>query len=169
MNFFDKVYVRLALALLGVSILLDLVWVIMEGGSKWNPPKYELYEIEYLQGYNRGDARFENIIPGRYILKIKTESINRPSKFVVNYACNSKVVMHEIYPSKNETSLILRSSLASLVEDLRNYSLDKNKRDEQICFSDLSDNIGYAFVAVRSKKINTYNLLIQVDPEYFLL
>ena len=52
MNFFDKVYVRLALALLGASILLDLVWVIMEGGSKWNPPKVSNSSV-YMVGYQR--------------------------------------------------------------------------------------------------------------------
>ncbi len=39
---------------------------------EYNPPKYDVYEIEYLHGYNRGDARFENIVTGTYYLRIKT-------------------------------------------------------------------------------------------------
>jgi hypothetical protein len=38
MNFFDKVYIRLTLGLIGISIILDLVWLIMYAGTKWNPP-----------------------------------------------------------------------------------------------------------------------------------
>lgn len=39
---------------------------------EYNAPKYDVYEIEYLHGYNRGDARFENIVAGTYYLRIKT-------------------------------------------------------------------------------------------------
>lgn len=38
---------------------------------KFYPPKYDTYEIEYFHGYNRGDAKFLNVVPGTYILKIK--------------------------------------------------------------------------------------------------
>lgn len=69
--------------------------------------------------------------------------------------------------SKQEASLILRHSLVSLIEDLKNYSLDSKKRDEQICFANLFNEIGHAFVGVRSKKVCPYNILIEVDPEYF--
>ena len=41
----------------------------------YNQPKYENYEIEYYHGYNRGDARFEQMIPGHYILRICPEKI----------------------------------------------------------------------------------------------
>ena len=59
----------------------------------YNAPRYDVYEIDYLHGYNRGDARFENIVPGTYYLRIKTEKIDRPSQFVVNYASNNKIIM----------------------------------------------------------------------------
>jgi hypothetical protein len=67
---------------------------------EYNAPRYDVYEIEYLHGYNRGDARFENIVPGVYYLRIKTEKVDRPSRFVVNYSCNSKVVMEEVNLTK---------------------------------------------------------------------
>ena len=59
----------------------------------YKKPKYELYDIEYLKGYNRGDAKFINIVPGRYIFKIKTEAVDKPSNFIINYCCNSNVEM----------------------------------------------------------------------------
>lgn len=52
MNFFDKAYIRLALALLGISIILDIVWLAMEAGSKWNPPEVS-NNSEYQKGYMR--------------------------------------------------------------------------------------------------------------------
>lgn len=36
MNFFDKPYIRLTLALIVTSIVLDLVWLVMYAGPKWN-------------------------------------------------------------------------------------------------------------------------------------
>lgn len=38
MNFFDRVYIRLTLALIAASVVLDFVWLIMYTGIKWNPP-----------------------------------------------------------------------------------------------------------------------------------
>ena len=43
-------------------------------GDNWkdfDPPQWEAYEVEYFHGYNRGDARFVDIAPGRYVLRIK--------------------------------------------------------------------------------------------------
>jgi hypothetical protein len=39
----------------------------------YTTPRYDVYDIEYLHGYNRGDARFLNIAPGDYYLRIKVE------------------------------------------------------------------------------------------------
>lgn len=52
MNFFDKVYIRLTLALLAVSVILDLVWLIMYAGQKWSPPSVS-NTSEYEVGYMR--------------------------------------------------------------------------------------------------------------------
>ena len=71
--------------------------------------------------------------------------------------------------SKKEASLILRHSIISLIEDLKNYSLDSKKRYEQICFANLFHEIGYSFVAVRSKRECPYDILIEVDPMYKII
>ena len=52
MNFFDWVYIRLTLALILVSIVLDLVWLIMYAGTKWNPAAVSNSTI-YQLGYQR--------------------------------------------------------------------------------------------------------------------
>lgn len=67
---------------------------------KFYPPKYDTYEIEYFHGYNRGDAKFLNVVPGEYILKIKPEKVDQSTRFIVNYACNSPLNMQLIKPSK---------------------------------------------------------------------
>ena len=40
--------------------------------NDYNPLEYETYEIEYLKGYNAGDAHFLAVEAGRYILRIKS-------------------------------------------------------------------------------------------------
>lgn len=126
--------------------------------------------MEYLHGYNRGDARFVELIPGRYILKIKPEhqKLQPISSFVLHYSSNVRFDLKEVSLQKKEASLMLRHSLVSLIEDLKNYSLDSKKRYEQICFACLFHEIGYAFVAVRSKTNCPYNILIEVDPQYII-
>ncbi len=45
-------YVRFTLALIGISIVIDIVWLIMYAGIKWNPPKVgndSVYETGYLR------------------------------------------------------------------------------------------------------------------------
>ena len=102
----------------------------MDVSPDYNAPLYDVYEIEYLHGYNRGDARFENIVPGTYYLRIKVETVDRPTRFVVNYASNSRFSMEEVNLEKKQTSAILRQSMASLIGSMTNYSLDTNLRYE---------------------------------------
>lgn len=52
MNFFDRVYIRLTLALIAGSIVLDLVWLIMYAGPKWNPSTVSNSSV-YQLGYQR--------------------------------------------------------------------------------------------------------------------
>lgn len=97
----------------------------------YNPPQYDVYEIEYLHGYNRGDARFENIVPGIYYLRIKTEKYpDGESKFVVNYSSNSRITMEEVNLSKQQRSAILRQAMSSMIGELTSYSLDVKTKYE---------------------------------------
>lgn len=38
----------------------------------YNRLHYETYEIEYLKGYNNGDAHFLKVVKGKYILRLKS-------------------------------------------------------------------------------------------------
>ena len=53
--------------------------------KEYNRLNYETYEIEYLKGYNNGDAHFLNVVKGKYILRFKSEVIPRESHYVINY------------------------------------------------------------------------------------
>jgi len=52
MNFFDKPYIRLTLALIVTSIALDLVWLILYAAPKWNISQVSNNSI-YQEGYMR--------------------------------------------------------------------------------------------------------------------
>jgi len=43
--------------------------------------------------------------------------------------------MEEVNLSKEQTSMILRQAMASLIGESTSYSLDKNKRNEEIVFA----------------------------------
>jgi hypothetical protein len=52
MNFFDKAYIRLTLALIVASIALDIVWLIVYASIKWNPSEVSnnsVYQIGYMR------------------------------------------------------------------------------------------------------------------------
>lgn len=38
LNHFDNLYIKLSLVLLGVSEVLDIIWLFMYASQKWNPP-----------------------------------------------------------------------------------------------------------------------------------
>ena len=63
---------------------------------KFEIPRYTAYEVEYSHGYNNGDAHFENIIPGNYILKIKAEPNEYDTQLCLNYCSDSNLVMEEV-------------------------------------------------------------------------
>ena len=52
LNFFDRLYIRFTLGLIGLSIILDIVWLCLEAGQKWNPPSVgnnSVYQAGYLR------------------------------------------------------------------------------------------------------------------------
>ena len=55
--------------------------------------------------------------------------------------------------------------MVSLIEDLNTYNLDRKLKNEEICFANTFEEIGYGFVGVRSKKKCPYNILIEIDPQ----
>lgn len=59
--------------------------------KEYNRLNYETYEIEYLKGYNSGDAHFLKAVKGRYILRFKSEVLNRDAHYVINYCSKNEI------------------------------------------------------------------------------
>lgn len=76
--------------------------------------------------------------------------------------------MNEIELSKEETSLLTRESMISLMGKLPRATLDKASKKDEVIFANKFEAIGYGFVGVRSNIENLYDIMIEVDPMYFL-
>jgi hypothetical protein len=84
---------------------------------------YETYEIEYLKGYNNGDAHFLKAVKGRYILRFKSEVIDRDAHYVINYCSKNEIKFREIQPSKLEETKIMKDAMASTIEKVPRINL----------------------------------------------
>jgi lauroyl/myristoyl acyltransferase len=73
--------------------------------------------------------------------------------------------MKECFPDKKETSAIMRQSMASLIGLMTCYHLDTTRKDEEIVYGNVFEEIGYGFVGLRSKKFCPYRILMEVDPK----
>ena len=60
----------------------------------------------------------------------------------------------------------MRQSMASLIGLMTCYHLDTTRKDEEIVYGNVFEEIGYGFVGLRSKKICPYRILMEVDPKY---
>ena len=74
----------------------------VEYEKEYNRLHYETYEIEYLKGYNSGDAHFLKAVKGRYILRLKSETLNRDAHYVINYCSKNEITFREFIPNKQE-------------------------------------------------------------------
>lgn len=87
MNFFDRVYIRLTLALTVVSIVLDLVWLILYAGPKWNPATVSNSSV-YQLGYQRFIVFFTvALIPlkvGVFFFLFKHRNAETQDKYMVS-------------------------------------------------------------------------------------
>jgi hypothetical protein len=63
--------------------------------GEYKQPRFSVYEIEYLKGYNKGDAHFISLEKGRYILRLKSELVSKPAKYSVNWVSSSRVHIKE--------------------------------------------------------------------------
>jgi hypothetical protein len=50
--------------------------------------------------------------------------------------------------------------MASMIGELTSYSLDINKKYEEIVFANLFEEVGYGFIGVRMKQSCPYRVLI---------
>lgn len=87
MNFFDRPYIRLTLALIVASVILDLVWLILYASSKWNPSDVSNNSI-YQVGYMRFIVFFTiALIPlkiGLFFFLFKHRNAQTSDKYVVS-------------------------------------------------------------------------------------
>ena len=87
MNFFDRIYIRLALALIVASVVLDIVWLIMYASSKWNPSSVS-NTSEYQIGYMRFIVFFTvALIPLKialFFFLFKHRNAENQDKFIVS-------------------------------------------------------------------------------------
>jgi hypothetical protein len=65
--------------------------------GEYRHPRFTVYEIEYFKGYNKGDAHFLSLEKGRYILRLKSELVNKPAKYSVNWVSSSRVQIEEFH------------------------------------------------------------------------
>lgn len=52
LNHFDNIYIKFTLGFLILSEVLDIIWLFMYAGQKWNPPQVgndSSYQIQYLR------------------------------------------------------------------------------------------------------------------------
>lgn len=61
------------------------------GSKDYIEPRFKVYEIEYLTGYNKGEAHFLNIPRGRYILRFKSELTNSPAKYAIDWVASHRL------------------------------------------------------------------------------
>ena len=64
---------------------------------------------------------------------------------------------------------MMRSAMISVMGRAPRATLDKALHKDDIGFGNTFDSIGYGYIAIRSAKDNTYDIMVEVDPEYILL
>lgn len=132
--------------------------------------RYETYEIEYLKGYNRGDAHFVSMSKGNYILRLKSETINKDAKYVINYCsddCNINI--EEILNMTNDDKVdMLRDAFVSIMHKSPRVFPNREERQEILAFGNTFEEIGYCYIAVKCLKKAKNEILVEVDPEYIM-
>lgn len=68
---------------------------ISESNKDYVEPRFKVYEIEYLTGYNKGEAHFLTIPKGRYILRFKSELTNSPAKYAIDWISSHRLDIKE--------------------------------------------------------------------------
>ncbi len=133
--------------------------------KEYNRLHYETYEIEYLKGYNNGDAHFLKVVKGKYILRLKSEVIPREAHYVINYCSKNDITFKEFIPSKPEETKIMKDAMASTIDKMPRVNLTKNVDTETIAYGKTFEYVGYGFIGAKLKKTSKTQLLIDVDPE----
>lgn len=118
-----------------------------------------------MRGYNSGDAHFLKAVRGRYILRLKSEVLDRDAHYVINYCSKNDIKFREIQPSKLEETKIMKDAMASTIDKVPRVNLRQGDESEVIAYGNTFDYIGYGYIGVRLKKTSRNQMLIDVDPQ----
>jgi hypothetical protein len=69
--------------------------IYTSNASEYKLPRFTVYEIEYLKGYNKGDAHFLHLPRGRYILRFKSELVDKDAKYAISWISSSRFEFSE--------------------------------------------------------------------------
>ncbi len=128
-------------------------------------PRFSTYETQYMKGNSSGDAHFVRLDPGRYILRFKSENIDKQAKYVLNWICSKKIEFLPAKLSDPQKKELLHDSMVSIMHKFPYFSFDKNAKTEMITFANAFDELGYGFVAVKSAIECTRSIVLQVNPK----
>lgn len=74
----------------------------VSNANEYHEPRFTVYQIDYSQGYNKGDAHFLNLERGKYILRIKSQTSNHPAKYSINWVSSSKIKLEKDTLTNNQ-------------------------------------------------------------------
>jgi hypothetical protein len=118
-----------------------------------------------LKGYNKGDAHFLHLEKGRYILRFKSENVNKPARYSINWVSSSRIDIRESTITKEEKVELLHNAMVSFMHKAQNYSFEKGKKTEMVSYGNTFEDIGYGFVSIKSTINCPYSILLEVDPQ----
>lgn len=61
----------------------------IDSNNEYVQPRFSLYEIEYLKGYNKGEAHFLYLPKGRYILRFKSELASSHVQYSISWVSST--------------------------------------------------------------------------------
>ena len=129
--------------------------------------RYKLFDAEYLMGYSSGDTSFRYLTPGKYIMRIKPETVQKKTEFTIAWTASTNIELRHADVTQDVKRDILRDAAISVMNKELHFNFIKGQKTEMLCVAGTFESFGYGFVAAKASKSCPFSILIQIDPRYF--
>ena len=134
-------------------------------GYDFPQPRFTVYAEEYLKGYNQGESSFVFLPAGKYILRLKSEHVDKVAKYDIAWTANSVIRFAQAHLRPEEKQDLLHDAVVSVMHKVGHFNFDKGSKTEMITFAGTFDQIGYGYVAIKCSTVCPNSILLTVDPQ----
>lgn len=125
---------------------------------------YDYVDVDETHGYTAGEAYFQKLPPGEYILHIKPEACAKQISYAINFISEMPIGVLPIKLEPRDKSLLLRSAYLDFARATGPVTFLDQSKSEWISYGPIFNECGYGYIAFCGEVNSPTRLYCEFHP-----